>query len=279
MRPSADAVSDRRGVRIVVGAGFGVLALVAIWAGTTALVAFAAAVLVLAYLELRRILAPAASRVSLLAGAAATVALVVLASRGDPDALPWVLGALVVGLLVLRIVGVELGRSGISGATSDLGATATAVGLVGLLGAHVLLVRAVPIFGFEGALVFALIVLAHAAGGVLGGILGGPSLTDEVGSARTWGSAAAGAVGAMIAGLVVGFVFTPPFDVGSGLLVGLGAGLLVPVGELAAASIKQGAGLDPRDGYLPGLGGVLDLVSGSILAAPAFYWGFRILVV
>lgn len=266
-------------MRVVVGAGFGALALVSIWAGRTPLVIFAAIVLVLAYLELRRILAPAASRVSLLAGAAATVALVVLASRGDPDALPWVLGVLVVGLLVLRIVGVELGRSEISGTTSDLGATVTAGGLVGLLGAHLLLVRAVPVFGFEGALVFGLLVFAHAAGGVLGGALDGSPLTGEAGSVRTWGSAAGGAAGATIAGLVVGFVLAPPFDVGSGPLVGLGVGLLVPVGEIATASIKRGAGLDPRDGYLPGLGGVLDLVSGSLLAVPAFYWSFRTLIV
>lgn len=279
MRPGADAVSDRPGLRIAVGAGFGALALAAIWMGVAALAAFAAIVLVLAYLELRRILAPAASRVSQLAGAAATVALVVLASRGDPDALPWVLGVLVVGLLVLRIVGIELGRSGISGTTSDLGATLTAAGLVGLLGAHLLLVRAVPVFGFEGALVFALLVLAHAVGGLLGGGFGGPPLTGEVDSVRTRSSAVGGLVAATIAGGVVGLVLAPPFDVGSGALVGLGVGLLVPVGEVAAASIKQGAGLGPRDGYLPGHGGFLDLVGGSLLAAPAFYWGFRTLVV
>lgn len=279
MHRGADAVSDRPGARIAVGAGFGAIALAAIWAGLTILVAFAATVLVLAYLELRRILAPAASRASLLAGAAATVALVVLASRGDPDTLPWVLGVLVVGLLVMRIVGVELGRSEISGATSDLGATATAAGLVGLLGAHVLLVRAVPAFGFDGVLVFGLLVLAHAVGGVLGSGFDGPPLTGDVASVRTWGSAVGGVVGATVAGLVVGFVLAPPFDVATGPLVGLGVGLLVPLGEVATASIKQGAGLGPRDGYLPGHGGVLDLVSGSLLAAPAFYWGFRTLVV
>lgn len=266
-------------VRVAVGGGFGTLALLAIWAGVTALVVFTAAVTVLAYLELRRILAPGASRVSLLCGGAATVGFVVQASRGEPDDLPWVLAGLLVALLLLRIAGVELGRSEISGTTSDLGATVAAAGLVGLLGAHLLLVRAVPVFGFEGALAFGVLVLAHAAGGVAGGVVGGPPLTGEPGAVRSWGSAVGGLLGATVAGLVAGLVIAPPFDVLSGALLGLGVGLLLPIGEIAAVTIKGGAGLGPRDGYLPGLGGTFDLVSGSLLAAPAFYWSFRTLVV
>lgn len=253
-------------------------ALGAAWAGRHAFGALAGLALVLVFLEARRIFGASAAGPDLVAGAGAVAALAYLGATGRVTALPWALGALVVALFVFRILGVEAGVLRIGGTVSDLAATIAGAAVAGLLGAHVLLIRAVPGAGFEGLVAFLVPLVVRDAAEAIVDRFGGRPLLSEIDPRRTWAGVVAGLLGAAGAGALAGWWLDAPFGVVAGALLGAGVGVLAPIGSLAVAGLKRGAGLDARAGYVPGVGGVLDLTAGGLFSAPAFYWALRTLV-
>lgn len=256
--------------RVAAGIAILVIAYATTLVAREALAGFAGVVLVLAYAELRRLLVRHGSRVSLLLGAAAVGALVWIGSAGRPQDLVWVLVALMLSLLAGRVVLAEVGRRDPRGATADVGGTIVAAGLVGALGAHVLLVRAVPRFGAGGVVVFLSVVVAGTIAALLGDRFGRHGVADAA-QRRTWEGIGAQIVAAAIVGLVAGVVADPPFGLVSGTLLGAGTGAVLAVGGLAGAALVRG-GVSGRPGT------VFRSASGPLLAAPAFYWAFRTLV-
>lgn len=236
-------------------------------AGRTALSVFAIAFLVLAYIELRRLLVRRGSRLSLVLGAAAVGVLAWIGTQGRPQDIVWVFVVLVLTLLVGRVVLAELGARTPAGTTADVGATVAAAGVVGALGAHVLLVRAVPGFGLRGVLVFLTVAVAGTVAGAAGDRFG---RHPTPGGWRRWEGVVAQVAVAAVAGVVAAIVAGAPFAADSGVSLGIGVGILLAVGGLAGRALAEAA-----DGTAP----VFGLASGPLLAAPAFYWAFRTLVV
>ena len=62
-----------------------------------------------------------------------------------------------------------------------------------------------------------------------------------------------------------------------GLVVGSVFGVVGQAGDLAVSLFKRDAGLKDSGAYLPGFGGILDVIDSPTLVAPLAYWGLRVL--
>jgi phosphatidate cytidylyltransferase len=265
--------------QVLVSSAIGAVAIGALVAGRLAVSVFAALVLVVAYVDLRRLLAERGHLLTFVLGAAGVGAFLWCGYRGDLALLPAFGAGLVLALLVSRVFLNEAGVQA-SGVTGDLAATLGAAGTIGILGAHVLLVRAVPRFGLRGLIALGGMVIANdVIAFFVGRIRGRHPLNKLVSPSKTWEGALAGFAASVVVGAVVGLVFDPPFDLSSGLAFGAGVGILTPIGDLAFSTIKRSAGVKHSGGYLGAAGGALDVADSMVFVAPAFYWAFRTIAI
>lgn len=261
--------------RTAVGAvllGIGVAGVLA--GGALALLS-AGALGLLVYLELRMVLGVHSSWVTLGAGGAAVVGFLLLGHAARFAELAWVLGGLILLLLTLRVLLIETGGAGVSGATDDIGATTTAAAVVGGLGAHLLLLRALPEMGFAATALFCVLLLGHGALSTLGaGVargLGGGGTTGAPSVA-----AALGIAGAALVGLAAGLTGGAALRVGPAIALGALTGALGTVGDLTGDAIRRSAGIRRSGVYLRAADPV-GLFDGPLFCAPVFYWAYRVL--
>lgn len=244
----------------------GALAVATLWAASLAAggPAFATTTGVLlgfAYIELRRDVAGTPAPSSMVIGLAGVAAFVVVAGRGGrPEQLPWIVAGLVVALLTARVLAAELGRAPVSGATAEVGSTLLASCATGLLGAHLLLVGTTSRFGFRGLVLFVAAAVARGVAAQVASVLRRPESPDAV-------VLGGGLLAAAIAGGVCGAILSPPFTAASGLVLGGTVGTLAAIGDAGLGLIARHEGR-----------GILRLVGGPMVSAPAFYWVFRTLV-
>lgn len=275
MREPRQVTAPSTRAHVLVGLVLAVGAIVTLLVGRLALSLFVGVILLAAYVDLRRLLGEAGHALTLFLGAAGVGGVLWCGYVGRLGLLPSVVAALVLALLVSRIALHEIGARSTE-VTADLAATLGAAGLVGILGAHILLIRAMPRFGFRGMVAFgAMAVSSEAASFVVGRWRGRRTLNKQLAPQKTWEGALAGCIASVIAGSVAGVVLDPPFGLSSGLLFGLGVGVVVPLGDLGFAAIKRSAGVRHSGAYLGAAGGALDAVNGILFAAPVFYWAFR----
>lgn len=260
---------------VLVAFALGAAALATLLSGRPAVSAFVSVLLVVAYVDLRGLLGPRGHLITFALGGAGVVAFLWSGYTGKLQLVPVFAGGLLLALLVSRIA---LNEAGVktTGVTGDLAATLAAAGMVGVLGAHILLLRAMPRVGFRGLLALGLMVVTYdAAAFFVGRTRGTHPLNRLVSPNKTWEGAGAGFTASVVVGLVVGLTLDPPFGIRSGLAFGLGIGVLAPLGDLAVSAIKRSAGVKHSGSYLGSAGGTLDVVDSVLLAAPAFYWAFR----
>lgn len=269
--------STTRAVRgqVVVGLTLGAVGIATLLAGRLAVSLFVGGLALGAYVDLRRLLAEGGHPVTFVLGALGVGAFFWAGYSGELVMLAGFVAGLTITLLVARIALHEAG-SQTNGVTDDLAATLGASAIVGVLGAHVLLVRAVPRFGFRGLLALGLMVVAgDVAAFFVGRIKGRRALNRQLSPQKSWEGALAGFVTSVVVGLMLGVVADPPFDPVSGLLFGAGVGVLAPLGDLVFSAIKRTAGVRHSGTYLGSAGGFLDVIDSTLFAAPAFYWAFR----
>jgi phosphatidate cytidylyltransferase len=260
---------------VLVSSAIGVAALATFLAGRLAVSVFVAVLLLVAYTDLRGLLAERGHLSTFALGAGGVGAFLWCGYTGELDMLPAAAAGLVLALLVTRIALNEAGVQA-TGIVGDLSATLGAAGVVGVLGAHVLLVRAVPRVGFRGLLVLGLMVIGNdVAAFFVGRWRGRTPLNKLVSPTKTWEGASAGFGVSVLVGLIAGLAIDPPFTIASGLAFGAGVGVLAPLGDLVFSTIKRSAGVKQSGTYLGTAGGVLDVVDGLLFTAPAFYWAFR----
>jgi len=244
-------------------------------AGFKPLSIFIAVLCVVAYGELRVVLVPTGRIPTLVAGGAAVLAFLWLGYEGRLSSLPWVAAALVLVLLTVWVFMHEAtGR--VENATDDIAGTLAAAAIVGVMGAHVLLIRSLARAGFRGLLAFGLMVLLNDAFAFFGGrAFGRRTLWPRLSPDKTTEGAMCGFLASVVVGAIAGFALNPPFDPRSGIALGAAIGVLAPLGDLAFSAIKRSAGRKESGRVLGPLGGALDAVDALLFCAPAFYWAFR----
>ncbi|MCL1593027.1 MAG: phosphatidate cytidylyltransferase [Actinomycetia bacterium] len=107
-----------------------------------------------------------------------------------------------------------------------------------------------------------------------GRALGRTPLAPWVSPKKTVEGLVAGVVVALGIGAALHFV--EPFELTSGLALGLSVALLAPIGDLAMSAAKRSLGLKDMGSVLPGHGGFLDRIDGLLFVIPAawiiFLW-------
>lgn len=87
-----------------------------------------------------------------------------------------------------------------------------------------------------------------------------------------------GLVGGVIAAVAAGAIFGAlyePFDLRSGLALGLLVAVMAPMGDLAESMVKRSLGVKDMGTILPGHGGILDRVDAFLFVIPAVWVLYR----
>lgn len=109
-----------------------------------------------------------------------------------------------------------------------------------------------------------LIVWASDIGAYSAGrLFRGPKLAPSLSPAKTW----SGAVGGLIAAIVIGEVVAGRITVTTALIAGLLA-IVCQAGDLLESGIKRHVGVKDSGHSIPGHGGLLDRLDGLLAAAP-----------
>jgi len=192
--------------------------------------------------------------------------LVPLAALGGEGSFQFALSIALLVLLVAPLFSPDHGKA-LAAAIN----TAVAIGYIGFLGGHaILLARRENFFGH--VVFFYMLVLVNDAMALLWGrLLGRRRIWPVLSPNKTYG----GSVGALIWTLITGY-FMRFAEPGWGLPMVLGASALIAIfgqlGDVVASAFKREAEVKDYGDLLPTFGGMLDRFDAFILAAPVFYY-------
>ena len=185
---------------------------------------------------------------------------------GWPFVLFWALAACIVLWEWARLVARSRGAESYTGFLAWM--------IAGLLYAGVLLlapvvIRRDPALGFVAILfLFAVVWATDIAAYFAGRAIGGPKLWPAVSPNKTWSGAIAGALGAVVAALIVvklaGLVVAPML-----VLVALVLSVASQAGDLLESALKRQFGAKDASDLIPGHGGLMDRLDGFLTAVLA----------
>lgn len=102
--------------------------------------------------------------------------------------------------------------------------------------------------------------------------IGKRKLYEEVSPKKTVAGAVGSLAGGALGGVVVKTALAPYMPIGKAVLAGTAIGAVAVVGDLVESMFKRDAGVKDSSSVIPGHGGVLDKIDGSLFAGPVFYW-------
>lgn len=190
--------------------------------------------------------------------AAVLLAAVLLALLIDRLSPAWIAGA----LALCAVAGLAFGRW--AWTTAGLAyALASALPLALLRGDTTAGLAAVLLLF---AVVWATDILAY----FVGRALGGPKLAPAISPGKTWSGALGGTAGAVLVGLLAGWLLSLRISPGFvALLIFLS--VVSQAGDLFESWVKRRFGAKDSGAIIPGHGGVMDRVDGLVAAALALY--------
>jgi phosphatidate cytidylyltransferase len=246
------------------------IALFLLWAGvgtTAALVAFAALVVTA---ELYHVTGLSLRHPAAVFGILAAASLPLLALLDDPW--PWAMGVLAFSPIV------ALGALTLAPPDGDLRRGADRAGFVALGPAHVglslaciVLLRAEPGgHGFGWIFVLLAVTWGNDTGAYFAGrFLGRHKLYEQVSPKKTWEGFWGGMVAATLLAVIVSFTpLVPEFRGIDAVLLGVVAGVLGPLGDLAESMLKRAFGVKDSGKIMPGHGGLYDRLDALLFNAP-----------
>ncbi len=255
-RPARPAERGGLRLRILSALVLVPLALGAIWAGaasTTILVAIAGGLMAWEWGTLIGRLDGAAEGALFVAVGAGVV---LVAGFGSVEA----------GLVcaVLGVAGLSL-----SGLRRQPGWTAAGLGWILLATICFVILRADPAAGWPTTLWLLLVVWAiDTAAYVVGRSVGGPKLAPRISPNKTWSGLFGGMAGALLVGLVFGWIdgAAAPWRLA---LVSGGLAVVEQIGDIAESYAKRRFGAKDSGNLIPGHGGLLDRLDGMLAVVTA----------
>lgn len=248
--------------RVLSAAVLGPAAVACIWLGSdafTAMIALAVAVLAWEWVHL------CGRRTRAFPGLA--VPLVVLASGAlaVADHPRWGLALLVAGFAATWA-----GARAVSDAlTQPAGRLAAGVLYIGLAGIALIELRHDTEAGRANVLFLFLVVWASDIGAYMAGrAFGGPKLAPAISPNKTWSGALGGLVAALVVGLATALAFTPGSGIAPICAVAALIAIAAQAGDLLESAIKRHFRVKDTSTLIPGHGGLLDRLDGVLAAAP-----------
>jgi phosphatidate cytidylyltransferase len=101
-----------------------------------------------------------------------------------------------------------------------------------------------------------------------GRAFGRHKLYERISPSKTWEGALGGTVGSIAGALVVAAIWIPGLPLWGAALIGVGAAVLGPVGDLSESMLKRAYGAKDSGRLLPGHGGLLDRIDALLFNAP-----------
>ena len=203
-------------------------------------------------------------------------------SRGPEGALGWPMATLAGGLIVVFLA--EMARyDKPGGVTERLAAANLALVYVGLLTTFLCQLRLLGERLGVVALVSLLVVvkLGDIGAYTVGRLVGRHKLVPRLSPGKTWEGFVGGLLFACGGAWLTMHYFYPwwmesaaPPETWRALGFGLLVGLAGAAGDLAESMLKRDLGLKDSSTWLPGFGGVLDILDSILLASPVAYLGW-----
>ncbi len=105
-----------------------------------------------------------------------------------------------------------------------------------------------------------------------GHAFGRHKLFERISPKKTWEGFAGGVAGSVVGALVTRWLLLPgELTPGAAVIIGLGAAVLGPLGDLAESMIKRAAGVKDSSRIIPGHGGLLDRIDALLFVGPWIY--------
>ncbi len=105
-----------------------------------------------------------------------------------------------------------------------------------------------------------------------GHAFGRHKMYERISPKKTWEGFAGGVAGSVAGALVTRWLLLPDaLSPGAALLVGLGAAVLGPLGDLSESMVKRAAGVKDSGKIIPGHGGLLDRIDALLFVGPWIY--------
>jgi len=101
-----------------------------------------------------------------------------------------------------------------------------------------------------------------------GRAFGRRKLYERISPSKTWEGALGGAAGSIVGALVVRQIWLPAVPAWAAVLIGAGAAVLGPMGDLCESMLKRAFGAKDSGRLLPGHGGLLDRIDALLFNAP-----------
>jgi phosphatidate cytidylyltransferase len=239
------------------------------WLGGLAFALLVALAAGIAALELVQMFEGKVERTGVVGIAGAAVLPLVAWAGGRPGAhLPaqWVAAG--VGLSVVLLLVTMLAQQGpLERAPRSAAVAALAWAYAGVLPAMVVTLRVG--FGWEWVILLFLVAWGNDTFAYFAGrFLGKHKLAERISPKKTWEGFYGGAAGSVLCALFVKLLFLPRVSVAAAVVVGLGAAVLGPLGDLAESMMKRAAGVKDSGRIIPGHGGLLDRIDAVLFAAP-----------
>ncbi len=104
-----------------------------------------------------------------------------------------------------------------------------------------------------------------------GHAFGRHKLMERISPKKTWEGFAGGVAGSVAGALATRWLLLPELAPGAAVVIGLGAAVLGPLGDLAESMVKRAAGVKDSSRIIPGHGGLLDRIDALLFVAPWVY--------
>ena len=178
-------------------------------------------------------------------------------------------GVLAAGAVVALLTAAMLQRGSLEQAPRSAALGALAWGYAGLLPAAVVALRVREDAGWQWVVLLFVVTWANDTFAYFTGrFLGKRPLAPRLSPRKTWEGFWGGSAGSVGGALAVKFLFLPGLSVSAAVLVGAGAAVLGPLGDLSESMLKRAAGVKDSGRIIPGHGGLLDRIDAVLFVAP-----------
>lgn len=262
--------------RILTGVGLAAVVLMAFHLGTVTSMAVVSIAIVLAVIEFYDTVRQAGFRPAALLGIAAVLSLLITTYVKGSSAIPFVFAFLVVASMLWYMVGIIRGEPTLNISVTFLGVVW--IGGLGSFAAAILRPQNFPHSNGIAFLLGAIIVTVanDTSAFFVGSWIGKHKLAPEISPTKSWEGFIAGAVASVVIGGVV-LPMISPWTVTGGLLIGIIAAVVAPLGDLSESMIKRDLHIKDMGKLLPGHGGMMDRIDGLLFVLPAAYYLLKVM--